>query len=72
MMRNPLTLGRRLLRFISPHDEAQRMNWRLAMDTSEAHTEDLLRTVVLDGDELRRKIAAHFAPADQEITLPPK
>ena len=68
-MNNPLTFGRRLLRFISPHDEAQRMDLRLAMDTVAAHAEDLHRTLILDGDELRRKIAAHFSP---EITLPPK
>lgn len=68
-MRSTMTIGKRILRWISPEDEAQRMDLRLAMDTVAAHTEDLNRTLILNGDEIRRKIAEHFSP---EITLPPK
>lgn len=71
-MKAPMSLGKRILRMISPKDEAQRMELRLALDTVDAHTEDLTRTLTIDGAELRRRIAEHFngKQDDPEATHP--
>lgn len=61
-------LGKRLLRLISPHEEDLRQQMRHTMACAEAHTEDLHRTVVMDGEAIRAAIWKHMA--DPEKTIP--
>lgn len=66
-----MTIGQKILRFLDRDGEKLRREMRRSMACIEAHTEDLHRTVILDGAELRRKIAAHLKrQTDPEATMP--
>lgn len=64
-----MTFTRKLLRLIDPVSEDLRMEMRHSMSALEAHTEDLNRTVVLDGDAIRKAIE-RFRNRDPEATIP--
>ena len=48
-----MKLARRILRFLHPEDEAERMKLRHTISRALAEAEDVTRTVKLDGDRLR-------------------
>lgn len=54
-----MTLTRRILRFLDPETERMRMQLREAIATVDAHTEDLTRTVVMDGEKIAAMLKAH-------------
>lgn len=51
-----MTLGVRILRLLFPSDERQRMALRQKIAVSAAHTEDMQRTLVLDGKAIREAV----------------
>ena len=65
-----MNLGQRFLRFMSKDNEDLRQDMRHSMAMIEAHTEDLTRTMTLDGDAIRAAIARFRSVNDPEATLP--
>lgn len=66
-----MNIGQTILRLLSPEDEAHRQQMRRTMACVEAHTEDLHRTVILDGRAICRAIKSHMSE-NLEETLPPR
>jgi phage-related protein len=56
-----MTITQRILRFLDPETENLRMQFRAALDTVNAHTEDLARTVVMDGEKIAAMLREHHA-----------
>jgi hypothetical protein len=54
-----MSLTQRLLRFLDPETEKLRMQFREAIATVDAHTEDLTRTVVMDGEKIAAMLREH-------------
>ena len=52
-----MKLAHRILRFIHPRDEEERMELRQAIARACAEAEDLTRTVTTDGDALKKWLA---------------
>ena len=65
-----MNLGQRFLRFMSRDNEDLRQDMRHSMAMIEAHTEDLTRTMTLDGEAIRAAIARFRNVNDPEATLP--
>ena len=63
-----MTLGKRFLRWMSPQEEDLRQEMRKAMAEVEAQTDDLNRTMTLDGHLLKKVLAMHMH--DPEKTQP--
>ena len=51
-----MNLGIRILRALSPENEAQRMSLRKAISMSEAHSQELTNTVILKADDIVQSI----------------
>ena len=51
-----MNLGVRILRVLSPKNEAQRMRLREAVACSQAHSEELTNTVILKADDIVQSI----------------
>ena len=49
-----MNLAQRILRLIHPKDEEQRMKMRQAISRASAEAEDVVRTVSLDGEALKK------------------
>ena len=64
-----MTLGQRFLKFVAPTNESMRQEMRHSMAMIEAHTDDLTRTVSLNGDQIRAAIE-RFRNLDPEQTVP--
>jgi len=64
-----MTLGQKFLRFVAPANETMRQEMRHSMAMIEAHTDDLTRTVSLNGDQIRAAIE-RFRNLDPEQTVP--
>lgn len=54
-----MTFAKRILRFLDPETEKLRMQFREAIAQVDAHTEDLTRTVVMDGEKIAAMLRAH-------------
>ena len=54
-----MSITQRILRFLDPETENLRMQFREAIAKVDAHTEDLTRTVVMDGEKIAAMLRAH-------------
>ncbi len=52
-----MNIAQKILRFIHPKDEAERMRVRAAIARATAEAEDVTRTVELDAERLKRWLA---------------
>lgn len=51
-----MNFGQRLLRLISPDNEDMRKELRMTLSHAQAATEDLHRTVLMDGERIKKAI----------------
>lgn len=56
-----MNLAKHILRFLDPETEKLRMQFREAIATVDAHTEDLNRTVVMDGKKIAEMLRSCHA-----------